>query len=107
MKKYRVTKPDGTHVIIEALNMEDAITKARAQFGKLPNDINNEILNEVSTVLSALGSQLDEASSHIRDSKKSLCWEDAYKSVKDLSKRLADTSEAISKKVGSMVKINK
>lgn len=107
MKKYRVTKSDGTKVIIEANNLEDAVSKARAQFGKLPNDINKEIMSEVSAVLKALNSELIETNTHVLDSKKSLCWDEAYSKVKNISKSLVDAAETISQKAGSMVKIKR
>lgn len=107
LKRFRVTKSDGSVEIIEANNMDDAISKAKHQFGKLPNDINAEIVEDVISNIKALMTNLGESITQVRASSKELDWEKVYVTVKQMCSSLQDDSDVINKLVGSMVKVDK
>lgn len=107
LKKFRVGKSDGTSVIIEAKNMEDAITQARSQFGQLPNDINNKITISIISDANSLIRDLGELIVNLKKGCRSLEWEEVYASAHSIMQRLNETSEDIKKLAGSMVKVDK
>lgn len=107
MKKFRVAKVDGTYEIIEAQNMENAISIARNKFGQLPNDINNKIVENISGSVQALSREIEECLKHIKLGAKELDWNSVYVNVHRIVKELNSTSEELSKQAGSMVKVDK
>lgn len=107
LKKFRVTKANGEVVIIEAVNMEDAISKARSQFGQLPNDINDKIVSDLVYNLTALMRKLGESISEIKHHSKEMEWTEIYRVANKLSEDAVLASNDIKSLVGSMVKISK
>ena len=107
MKKFRVTKVDGTVEIIEANNMENSISLARNKFGQLPNDVNTKIVNDVIDSLYNISSIVKNAYIDIRSGAKELDWEKVYAMTHDVIESLKQETEKQEKLVGSMVKINK
>ncbi|MEG1565346.1 MAG: hypothetical protein RR342_01210 [Bacilli bacterium] len=107
MKKFRVTKADGTIEVIEALNLENAASIARHKFGQLPNDINTEIVNNAINSLLKLSKELEKNVSEIRRFSKDLDWDSAYNRTHKIIESLVTTGVEQSKLIGSMVKIDK
>lgn len=107
LKKFRVTKANGDVVIIEAANMEDAISKARSQFGQLPNDINDKIVSDLVYNLTALMRKLGESITEIKHHNKEVEWTEIYNIANKLSEDAVLASNDIKSLVGSMVKISK
>lgn len=107
MKKFRVTKVDGTVEIIEANNMENAISLARNMFGQLPNDVNTKIVNDVIDSLYEISTAVKDAYITIRSGAKELDWEKVYAETHKVIEDLKTEIEKQEKLVGSMVKINK
>lgn len=106
-KKFRVQKADGTTVIIEANNIDDAISKARSQFGQLPNDINNKISISTIEKINSLIGELDYEKELLKKELKVMEWESYYKEAHSISAKLREYADTIDSLVGSMVKINK
>lgn len=107
LKKYRIQKADGKSVIIEAENMEKAITIAKSKFGQLPNEINAEIIGDVLSKLSLFCERLSEEISNMREDRKSYEWGVLYDKLNQLSEEFTETSLEIKTLSSSMVKINK
>lgn len=107
MKKFRVTKVDGTVEIIEAANMENAISLARNKFGQLPNDVNTKIVNDVMDSLYSISNEIKNAYIEIRSKAKELDWESVYSITHSNIEKLKQEIEKQEKLVGSMVKVNK
>lgn len=107
MKKFRVTKVDGTVEIIEANNMENAISLARNKFGQLPNDVNTKIVNNVIDSLYYISNKVKQSYAEIRSGAKELDWEKVYAITHENIEALKQEIEKQEKLVGSMVKINK
>lgn len=107
MKKFRVAKVDGTYEIIEATNMENAISIARNKFGQLPNDINNKIVEDISHSIQLISRSIENNSKQIRLGAKELDWNRVYVNVHRIIDELILTSKELEKQAGSMVKINK
>ena len=107
LKKFRVTKADGEIVIIDAQNIENAISIARSQFGQLPNDINEKIAIDLLTEFSNLGKLLNEASVSIKKGNRDLDWETVYRASKRISEAFKVSEDKINTLAGSLVKIDK
>lgn len=107
LKKFRVIKADGEVVIIEAKNIENAISIARSQFGQLPNDINEKIALSLLSELSGLGKLFNGASASIKKGNRELNWGAVYKASKSISEALKVSEEKINTLAGSLVKVEK
>ena len=107
LKKFRVIKADGEVVIIEAQNIENAISIARSQFGQLPNDINEKIALSLLSELSNLVKLFNDTSASIRKSNRELDWEAVYRASKGISKTLEESKVKINTLAGSLVKVEK
>lgn len=107
LRKFRVTKSDGEVVIIEAQNIENAISIARSQFGQLPNDVNEKIAINLLNELSNLGKLFNETSASIKKGNRDLDWESVYKASKGISKALKISEDKINTLAGSLVKVEK
>ena len=107
LKWYKVKTAKGETKVIEALNMHDAVTKARIKFGNLPNDINSDISKKVLNLLEDCLTSLKDYSSRIKSESKSFDWCDVNSSIYDLAKYLEDTSSDIKGIAGSMIKEGK
>lgn len=107
LKKFRVTKADGEVVIIEAQNIENAISIARSQFGQLPNDINEKIAISLLNELTSLGKLFNDASASIKKGNRELDWETVYKASKSISEALKVSEDKINTLAGSLVKVEK
>lgn len=107
MKRFAVTLSDGKREIIEAANMHDAVSKARMQYGQLPNDINTKIVNSISDNLDNIISAFKAAKLLLQDSAKNLDWNAVYeltgKVCNDMSSYASDIHDAR----GSLVKVDK
>ena len=106
-KKYRVKTANGDIKVIEASNIHDAQTKARIQFGALPNDINLDISKKILTIISNCIDELKESTNRIKNESKNLDWMDVNSSIYDLSKYLEQTSSDLKSIAGSMIKESK
>lgn len=106
LRKFRVMTSKG-EVFINARNMHDAISKARTEIGQLPNDINTKITKNVLDEINELQSLLDTFKSQIKDSARSLDWNDVYKNTKQASLRIHDCACKCKEQIGSMLKIIK
>lgn len=107
MKKYRVQKSDGTVEIIEALNIDDAVSKARSLFGQLPNDINNAITTQLLNDLTSIESKISDGIESIREENRILNWNAVYCKIHEILGLMKECEEQTKQLVGSMVKINK
>lgn len=106
-KKYRVKTANGDIRVIEASNIHDAQTKARIQFGALPNDINSDITKKAVTMINNCLDELKESSDRIKNETKNLDWADANSSIYDLAKYLEQTASDLKSIAGSMIKESK
>ena len=106
-KKFRVQKADGSTVIIEANNIEDAISQARSRFGQLPNDINNKISIEVITKINALIGELEYNKELLKKDYKNMEWGAYYDETHSISNKLKEYADEFNNLVGSMVKIER
>lgn len=104
LKKYKVKTAKGKEQVIEALNMHDAVTKARVMFGNLPNDINNDISKKILNLLEDCLTSVKDYSNRIKNESKSLDWCDVNSSIYDLARYLEETSSNIKGIAGSMIK---
>ena len=107
LKKYRVQKADGTQVIIEAENIDKAITIAKSKFGQLPNEINAKIIEGILSKLSVFCENLSVSISNIREDKRSLDWGTLYDKLNTISDDLNNTGEEVRDSLNSMVKLRK
>lgn len=107
MKKFAVTLADGNHVIIEAVNLHDAVSKARMQYGQLPNDINAKIVNGMSDNIDAAIEVLRRTKQTIQDSAKNLDWTDVYTSIGAMCDNLQSCASDMHDARGSLVKVDR
>lgn len=95
MKKYRVTCSNGNIEIIEAENMDAAISIARKKFGKLPNEVNKEISSEIIKKSVDLVNKLKEHLDSIKENSRVFSWDDVYRSADEISKMFTENGEEI------------
>lgn len=107
LKKFRVQKADGSTVIIEANNIEDAISQARSRFGQLPNDINNKISVEVIAKINSLIGELEYDKELLKQNYRNMEWESYYDETHSISNKLKEYADEFNNLVGSMVKIDR
>ena len=107
LKKYRVKIADGSVKCIEAYNIHDAISKARIEFGALPNEINSDIVKRTIAVIETCINAAKDSISTIKSDGKTLDWYDVNSSIFDLAKYFEETSENLKSLAGSMVKEEK
>lgn len=81
MKKFRVAKSDGTSVIIEAQNIDEAILIARKKFGPLPNDVNKKITDDALNSIQISMKELESYYKAIKLSEKELDWKEVYLTI--------------------------
>lgn len=107
MKKFAVTLADGNRQIIEAANLHDAISKARMQYGQLPNDINAKIVNNISDNIDSMISSLSAIKASLQDSAKNLDWNSVYATAGKTCDSLNAYASDIHDARGSLVKVDK
>lgn len=105
LKKYRIKSSDGNTKIIYARNMHDAKSKARIEFGQLPNDINLKIVKKVLENLQDTFSYLKDETDKLKNGSKDLNWNEVYSDIKNISDYLKNNSLLFLELAGSMVKI--
>lgn len=107
MKKFAVTLADGRREIIEASNLHDAVSKARIQYGQLPNDINAKIVSNISNTIDEVILKLRKTKMSLEESAKELDWNNIYLIASELCNNLEEYASDIHDARGSLVKVDK
>lgn len=105
MKKFAVTLVDGQRVLIDAVNLHDAVSKARIQYGQLPNDVNAKIAQDIKE---AVNTDIDKLSKHLSSlltASENLDWESVYLHAGHLCDVAKDLSEYVDDARGSLIKV--
>lgn len=105
MKKFAVTLSNGKRVFISAVNLHDAVSKARIQYGQLPNDVNSKIVQDIRDSVNADIQELQRGLETISNAAKTLDWTTVYQAAGTLCSTASSLSEYVDDARGSLVKV--
>ena len=101
MKNYRIRRNDGRFIIVSASSTEEAITKAKIRFGKLPGEINSGLAKEAINRLQNL--KISNQVDLINSLRSQYNWDELHCQLANIANNLRDAASDLEKCTGNLV----